>query len=102
MAESTSFVKCKMCSFKSPMYETIVAHTVRRHRFDPSFIATCSFDGCGASYSKWSSYKSHVRRKHGLYRELLDVTPAEPEPAELHTDDASDVEQGTAGAYYHL
>jgi len=62
--EAPSF-KCPMCVHTSPTEERFVNHVVRTHRNDSIFRVQCLHEGCGVTFDKWRSYKSHVKT-HGM------------------------------------
>ena len=58
---------CSMCPYSSKSQEELIAHLVKRHKHCPQFIIHCSAIGCGASFKKHSSFRSHCHRKHFNY-----------------------------------
>ena len=56
--------KCSMCFFASNNFEKYKNHIVRIHKNDANFIVHCNIENCNFTARKWSTFKSHVSRKH--------------------------------------
>ena len=56
--------QCSMCSYFCSDVSNLFLRLVRRHKNAASFIVHCNANGCGASFKNYSSFKSHVKRKH--------------------------------------
>ncbi len=57
---------CSMCPFLGRNAPELLFHLVKKHRHDSNFIVHCSYEGCGASYRNYKSFKVHCSRKHFL------------------------------------
>ena len=62
--------KCTMCSFFALDEHCLLLHVVRKHRHEPRFMVHCNAHGCTATFSKYESFRKHVKRNHYVYDEL--------------------------------
>ncbi|KAH8008650.1 hypothetical protein HPB51_000476 [Rhipicephalus microplus] len=62
---------CPRCPFFSAQFIKVVNHIGVVHSVEPNFSVFCGIDGCSSTYKKFSSYKSHLYRRH---RTLLEDT----------------------------
>ena len=89
---------CDYCSFRCGLKSQLVKHLFEAHSSEADFNYTCSMGGCAhffQSGSKYSSFLSHVNRKHPNWQSLLNsVDPT-------HTAGMMDVGQGDSGALTH-
>ena len=58
------YVRSLPCPFAAESFLPVLRHIGSCHSFNPGFAITCEIGGCQATYRKFSSYKSHVYRKH--------------------------------------
>ena len=63
-ATSTSSYDCPLCNFSCPTKNLWLSHLRRVHSNDDNFYVTCDINNCGTSYTKCSSFVSHVYRQH--------------------------------------
>lgn len=47
-------------------------HTFEAHSSEPSFSFTCGINGCTSSFKLFSSFSSHLNRKHSAHLEPPD------------------------------
>ncbi len=66
----SSFLNCPLCNFISPNRNLWLSHIRGVHSNDDDFSMVCGISECTATYSKCSSFISHVYRKH---RDVLSV-----------------------------
>ncbi len=66
----SSFLNCPLCNFISPNRNLWLSHIRGVHSNDDDFSMACGISECTATYSKCSSFISHVYRKH---RDVLSV-----------------------------
>ena len=55
---------CPLCNYSTPTKSFLLSHLRSVHGTDDDFFIACIFDGCSRSYSKCSSFVSHVYRQH--------------------------------------
>lgn len=60
-----------------------MGHLRRHHSCDPYFSVTCGIDGCPKTFTKFSTFRSHVSFHHGDCFSLGENQPA----AMMHDDD---------------
>ena len=70
---------CSLChQFASPTFRGVFKHIGIIHSFEPNFKVTCGISGCEATFTVYSSWRSHIYRKHR--NEMLETsTIQEPE-----------------------
>ena len=58
-------LQCSLCSsFASPTFQGVLRHIGTEHAFDSNFHLQCGLDGCPRTFHKYSSWRSHLYRKH--------------------------------------
>lgn len=58
-------LECSIChNFAAPYLKSIVRHIGSVHSFDPSFRILCGIHNCTRVYTNFSSFRSHLYRKH--------------------------------------
>ena len=55
---------CKYCMYKTRFHYLILKHYSSEHESYPNFSITCGIDSCVNSYSKITSLRKHILRKH--------------------------------------
>ena len=83
MALSSSLYKCQNCSFYCERWRTYVNHSFEAHSSELNFSFTCRIEGCPRSFSRYSSFKSHLSRKH--------PNPHPPPPVPTPEQSAGDI-----------
>lgn len=86
---------CPLCSKQTFSLIKQIRHIGLYHQNEPKFEFTCGLNGCGKTFS---SYRSHIYRKH---RDLLSLVSEEEEAcdddehcnSEEHTEDFHDLEE---------
>lgn len=64
---------CSIChQFASPTFGGVFRHVGSVHAFEYNFNVRCGISGCEATFKKFSSWRSHIYRKH---RQELDDQP---------------------------
>lgn len=58
------WTRSTMCRFSFTFSGKAVKPLVWGHRHDTNFTVTCNHPGCEVSFSKYTSFKQHVYRKH--------------------------------------
>ena len=89
---------CDYCSFRCGLKSQLVRHLFEAHSSEADFNYTCSIGGCAhffQSASKYSSFLSHVNRKHPNWQSLLNSV----EPP--HTAGMMDVDQDDNSTLIH-
>lgn len=61
---------CSMCCYKGASHSLLLTHIVRNHQNNPLFQVKCNYEGCGATYRQWKSFRSHIYKKHGVDAQL--------------------------------
>lgn len=78
--------QCTLCQSLSPSLLLHISHLRLVHSQDPSFHVSCGIDGCTDVFRAFSSYNSHVYRRHrvalGLEKAEVPVIPPGSEPSE--------------------
>ena len=62
-ADSRSF-SCRQCSFRSLSWRELARHRFETHSNEPSFLEKCAVLGCSQTFRRYSSFLSHLSRKH--------------------------------------
>ena len=62
---------CQSCSHRGPSWKLYLRHSFKAHSCDPNFSFKCTIDGCSRTFTKYSSFRAHLSRKH----------PNSPDPA---------------------
>ena len=65
-----SSIKCPLCNFTAPARSLWLSHLRSVHSEDDDFNITCGIQGCTNTYTKCSSFVTHIYRQH---RELFVV-----------------------------
>ena len=60
----TMSIRCDICSKVTPNVKTHMQHIGLVHRSDPNIRLKCVTEGCPMTFSRYSSFISHVYRKH--------------------------------------
>ena len=55
---------CPFCNFRVMNFSAFLSHLRFVHDNDPDFFLTCGIGGCGKTYRKLASYRTHVYRHH--------------------------------------
>ncbi len=64
-ASSSSYFECWICSdFTSSSMKSVVRHIGCAHSCDPNFRVLCGINQCRRVYTNFSSFRSHLYRKH--------------------------------------
>lgn len=58
-------LKCTICQVPKFSLEKLLLHIYIIHSQADSFLVTCNVNGCPSQFSKFESFRKHVRRKHG-------------------------------------
>ena len=101
----TSACVCSRCSFCCTVKAELVKHVFESHCFDPLFTFPCPLGGCPHTFklgSTYSSYQSHVRRKHHNWKEDLhfrdfDASSRQLQSSTEQTEDGELAEQTEDG-----
>ena len=64
MASRSAGYDCTLCNISSPTRNFWLSHLRNVHSKDEDFFITCGINECTASYTKCSSFVSHVYRQH--------------------------------------
>lgn len=59
-----SSIKCPLCNFNAPARSLWLSHLRSVHSEDDDFNITCGIDGCTNTYTKCSSFVTHIYRQH--------------------------------------
>ena len=82
---ATTVQQCPLCQSLSPSLLLYISHLRLVHSQDPSFHVSCDIDGCCDVFRAFSSYNSHVYRRHrialGLEKAEVPVIPPSSEPS---------------------
>ena len=65
---------CTLCSYRSNNRMDLIRHNFATHSMEPSFRIVCGIKGCAHSFvfgSTFSSFKSHVSRKHPNWQQCV-------------------------------
>lgn len=77
--------QCTLCQCLSPSLLLHISHLRLVHSQDPSFHVSCDIDGCSDVFQTFSSFNSHVYRRHrvalGLEKAEALVVPPSPVPS---------------------
>ena len=57
-------VSCTLCAYFSPSLVLHISHLRLVHASDHFFQLTCNINGCTEEFRSFSSYNSHVYRRH--------------------------------------
>ena len=90
---------CSLCPFFANKQDDLVTHVVRRHQHDANFIVHCSAAACGASFSNYKSFKSHVKRCHSAIIDSSETETDDAVPVFSHTPDSEYVKSAAEAAY---
>lgn len=60
---------CPRCPFFSYQLVKVVTHIGLEHSGEPDFSVFCGIEGCANTYTNFSSYKSHLYRRHSAVLE---------------------------------
>lgn len=58
-----SFI-CSHCSFRSSFWRELLKHSFECHSNEPNFLEKCKIDGCTQTFRCYSTFNSHISRKH--------------------------------------
>ena len=79
---------CSICNeYHTRTFSKLLSHIRYLHSHDPGFSIACGIEGCQKVYRIFSSYETHLRRKHGGFEGLLN---GNPNPVQKAADDNSD------------
>ena len=88
---SAAVIKCWVCyKFTAPTLKAVVRHIGRVHSCDPNFQICCSIEVCTRTYTKFSSLRSHLYRKHSKSLGQIPAVADQSEFSELNGLDSSD------------
>lgn len=55
---------CPFCNFRVVNLSSLLSHLRFVHSSDPGFFLTCGVSGCANTYTKFTSFRTHVYRHH--------------------------------------
>ena len=55
---------CRLCGSRLPTLRLWISHLRLVHSSDPNFSVCCGIDGCQGTYTKFSSFNTHLYRNH--------------------------------------
>lgn len=92
--------KCSMC-LATILNTDFISHIVRYHRFEPRFQVQCKYDGCGATFNKWKSFRQHLWRKHrNIQVNLEQIDPTNHHPdLDINDEDINYGHNGNDGEF---
>ncbi|KYN27525.1 hypothetical protein ALC57_03081 [Trachymyrmex cornetzi] len=61
-----------MYFFQCNLYDELIRHYLCFHKYNPQFMVQCNYQGCGATYRKWKSFKQHLQRRHSDTSQIFD------------------------------
>ena len=81
-------VLCPLCAYLSPSLVLHVSHLRLVHASNRSFRLSCNIEECTEEFRSFSSYNSHVYRKHrvALGLEQIEEVQCDPQQSEMPTD----------------
>lgn len=56
--------QCQRCPLKTRTQKRYLKHLEVYHQSEPNFVVECSQNGCPSTYTKISSLRKHINRKH--------------------------------------
>ena len=59
-----SMFTCSYCSFRSLLWRELTKHSFECHSNEPNFLEKCKVDGCVQTFCCYSSFNSHISRRH--------------------------------------
>lgn len=75
--------ECPLCNFNAPTRSLWLSHLRSVHHDDNNFLVTCGIDGCTSTYSRCTSFVSHIYRQH---REVVIVKNSAKGVGTFNTD----------------
>ena len=64
MAVSEPLFKCLFCSYRCLIWRDLNRHNFVTHLNEPLFLQRCIVTGCSLTFRSYSSFNSHLFRKH--------------------------------------
>lgn len=90
--EPPSF-NCGQCSFRSLTWRELTRHRFETHSNEPNFLEKCVVEGCSETFHRYSSFLSHLSRKHrGIDMESAARRSICPIALEAEEDRVADME----------
>lgn len=64
MSVVSPLFNCRQCSFRSLSWRELTRHRFETHSNEPNFFEKCAVIGCSQTFRRYSSFLSHLSRKH--------------------------------------
>ena len=91
-------IECWACyDFAAPTFKAVVRHIGAVHSLDPNFCITCGVESCTRIYTNFSSFRSHLYRKHRKYLEPMHRVTSDPQDEGMESHDSNNFPTGSDG-----